>query len=46
MQFHHFWPTLKNVFGYPWKNPLLPPPGKNLSDAHAQNMNFDYRILY
>jgi len=26
---------LEKFFGYPWKNPPLPPPGKNPSDAHV-----------
>jgi len=30
---HNFSPQ-KNSFGYPWKNPLLAPHGKNPSDAH------------
>jgi len=27
-KFQHFWPP-------PWKNPLVPPHGKNPSDVHA-----------
>jgi len=35
MKFHHWWPPWKNLFGYPWKNPLLDPTWKNPSDIHA-----------
>jgi len=28
-------PPWKNIFGYTWNYPLLLPPGKNPSDAHA-----------
>ena len=31
-KFHHFWPPPLEKF---WKNPILSPPGKNPSDAHA-----------
>jgi len=38
------------TFGPPWKkfweNPLLIPPGKNLSDAHGQQLNSDWLIYF
>jgi len=34
-KYHHFWPPLEKIY----KNPLVPPPGKNSSDAHGCNAN-------
>jgi len=35
INFWHFWPSCKNIFGYPWKTHYWPFPGKNPSDANG-----------
>jgi len=35
IKLHNFWPPMEKNFGYPWKNPLLTPPGKIHSDIHG-----------
>jgi len=38
--FATFDPPCKNIFSCVWKNPFLPTPGNNLSDAHERSMLF------
>jgi len=33
-----FGPPPRKIFGFTWKSPLLPPPGKNPSDTHVHNV--------